>query len=210
METSDPKNLPTNSDLQSQIAPATPVPTPVDVGPGITIQNMVGTISVGCPLDLNQINSRVRYSEYNPGKFHGLIMKILNPRTTCLAFQSGKLLILGAKHEHDCKLASRKFAKILKQLGHPIKYQGFKIHNIVCTCDVRFPVKLDALHHVHSQFSSYEPELFPGLIYRMVKPRVVLLIFVNGRIVITGAKSRSELHEAFDNIYPVLKSFKKQ
>jgi TATA-box binding protein (TBP), component of TFIID and TFIIIB len=94
-------------------------------------RNMVGTISVGCPLDLNQINSRVRYSEYNPGKFHGLIMKILNPRTTCLAFQSGKLLILGAKHEHDCKLASRKFAKILKQLGHPVSlFSPFPIKRI--------------------------------------------------------------------------------
>ena len=35
-------------------------------------------------------------------------------------------------------------------------------------------------------FSSYEPELFPGLIYRMVKPRIVLLIFVSGKVVLTG------------------------
>lgn len=210
MDTAEGKNNPTSLDPQSQITPIMPVPTPADVGPGIIIQNMVGTISVGCPLDLHHINSRVRYSEYNPGKFHGLIMKILQPRATCLTFQSGKLLIVGAKHEHDCKLASRKFAKIIRQIGYPVKYQEFKIHNIVCTCNVRFPVKLEALHHLHSQFSSYEPELFPGLIYRMVKPRVVLLIFVNGRIVITGAKCRAELHEAFDNIYPVLKSFKKQ
>lgn len=62
---------------------------------------------------------------------------------------------------------------------------------------------------MHGQFSSYEPELFPGLIYRMVKPRLVLLIFVNGKIVITGAKSRQELKEAFDNIYPILRSFRK-
>lgn len=33
---------------------------------------------------------------------------------------------------------------------------------------------------------SYEPELFPGLIYRMVKPRIVLLIFVSGKVVLTG------------------------
>ncbi|KAL1463270.1 hypothetical protein WDU94_015037 [Cyamophila willieti] len=210
MEVSDTKNFAGTSDPQSQIIPLAPVATPADVGPGIVIQNMVGTVSVGCPLDLNHINARVRYSEYNPGKFHGLIMKILSPRATCLTFQSGKLLIVGTKHEQDCKLATRKFAKIIQQIGYPVKYSGFKIHNIVCTCDVRFPVKLEALHHLHSQFSSYEPELFPGLIYRMVKPRVVLLIFVNGRIVITGAKCREELHEAFDNIYPVLKSFKKQ
>ena len=83
----------------------------------------------------------------------------------------------------------------------------------------------------HSQFSSYEPELFPGLIYRMVKPRIVLLIFVSGKVVLTGkpfytpsnsnipyfpivnvsgAKVRQEIYEAFDNIYPILKNFKKQ
>lgn len=193
----------------SQITPVIPVGSATDAGAGgIVIQNMVGTISVGCTLDLNLINARVRYSEFNPGKFHGLIMKIMQPRSTCLVFQTGKLLVVGCKHENDCRLASRKFAKIIMKLGFNVKYQGFKIHNMVCTCDIRFPVKLESLHHLHSQFASYEPELFPGLIYRMVKPRVVLLIFVNGRIVITGAKCREELHEAYDNIYPVLKSFK--
>ena len=63
---------------------------------------------------------------------------------------------------------------------------------------------------VFGQFSSYEPELFPGLIYRMVKPRIVLLIFVSGKVVLTGAKVRQEIYEAFDNIYPILKNFKKQ
>ncbi|KAF4524594.1 hypothetical protein B566_EDAN008549 [Ephemera danica] len=62
----------------------------------------------------------------------------------------------------------------------------------------------------HGQFSSYEPELFPGLIYRMVKPRIVLLIFVSGKVVLTGAKVRGEIYEAFDNIYPILKQFRKQ
>ncbi|XP_064279148.1 TATA box-binding protein-like 2 isoform X2 [Passer domesticus] len=56
---------------------------------------------------------------------------------------------------------------------------------------------------------SYEPELFPGLVYRMVKPRIVLLIFVSGKVVLTGAKDRSELCEAFENIYPILRGFKK-
>uniref|UniRef100_A0A673J6I2 TATA box binding protein like 2 n=1 Tax=Sinocyclocheilus rhinocerous TaxID=307959 RepID=A0A673J6I2_9TELE len=62
----------------------------------------------------------------------------------------------------------------------------------------------------HQQFSSYEPELFPGLIYRMVKPRIVLLIFVSGKVVLTGVKERSEIYEAFENIYAILKGFRKQ
>ncbi|KAI7101703.1 hypothetical protein KC352_g37643 [Hortaea werneckii] len=58
-------------------------------------------------------------------------------------------------------------------------------------------------------FSSYEPELFPGLIYRMMKPKIVLLIFVSGKIVLTGAKVREEIYQAFELIYPVLSDFRK-
>lgn len=90
------------------------------------------------------------------------------------------------------------------------KFLDFKIQNMVGSCDVKFPIRLEGLVLTHGQFSSYEPELFPGLIYRMVKPRIVLLIFVSGKVVLTGAKVKSEIDEAFHNIYPILKSFKKQ
>lgn len=66
------------------------------------------------------------------------------------------------------------------------KFLDFKIQNFIATADLRFPVRLEALQQAHGQFTSYEPELFPGLVYRMVRPRVVLLIFVNGKIVFTG------------------------
>lgn len=81
---------------------------------------------------------------------------------------------------------------------------------MVGSCDVKFPIRLEGLVLTHGTFSSYEPELFPGLIYRMVKPRIVLLIFVSGKVVLTGAKVRQEIYEAFDKIFPILKSFKKQ
>ena len=58
-------------------------------------------------------------------------------------------------------------------------------------------------------FSSYEPELFPGLIFRMMKPKVVILIFVSGKLVLTGAKVREEIYQAFELIYPVLIRFRK-
>lgn len=63
--------------------------------------------------------------------------------------------------------------------------------------------------YAHSAFASYEPELFPGLIYRLVSPRVVFLIFVSGKIVITGAKKESDLANALTKLYPVLVEFKK-
>lgn len=70
--------------------------------------------------------------------------------------------------------------------------------------DIKFPIRLEGLASRHHMFSSYEPELFPGLIYRMIKPKIVLLIFVSGKIVLTGAKVREEIYQAFEMIYPVL------
>lgn len=107
------------------------------------------------------------------------------------------------------KNAARKYAKIIAKLGYAakIKYKDFKIQSIlslspstlrsspfamsnivdiVASCDVKFPVRLEVLAVEHKTFSSYEAELFPGLIYRMVKPKVVLLIFVSGKLVLTG------------------------
>ncbi|KAJ7815474.1 TBP-domain-containing protein [Mycena olivaceomarginata] len=106
-------------------------------------------------------------------------MRIRDPKTTALIFASGKMVVTGAKSEDDSRLASRKYARIVQKLGFDAKFSEFKIQNIVGSCDVNF--------------SSYEPELFPGLIYRMIKPKVVLLIFVSGKIVLTGAKVREEI-----------------
>lgn len=131
-------------------------------------------------------------------------MRIREPKTTALIFASGKMVVTGAKSEDDSKLASRKYARIIQKLGFNAKFTDFKIQNIVGSCDIKFPIRLEGLASRHHHFSSYEPELFPGLIYRMIKPKIVLLIFVSGKIVLTGAKVREEIYTAFESIYPVL------
>jgi transcription initiation factor TFIID TATA-box-binding protein len=75
--------------------------------------------------------------------------------------------------------------------------------------DVGFPIRLEGLVYAHSAFASYEPELFPGLIYRLISPKVVCLVFVSGKIVITGAKKEIDLANALTKLYPVLVGFKK-
>lgn len=142
-------------------------------------------------------------------RFAAVIMRIREPKTTALIFASGKMVVTGAKSEDDSKLASRKYARIIQKLGFNAKFTDFKIQNIVGSCDVKFPIRLEGLAFSHGTFSSYEPELFPGLIYRMVKPKIVLLIFVSGKIVLTGAKQREEIYAAFEAIYPVLSEFRK-
>lgn len=210
---SQPQSKADRSNGQTEAAPATPAATP-GAGPTVsgivpTLQNIVATVNLDCRLDLKTIALHARNAEYNPKRFAAVIMRIREPKTTALIFASGKMVVTGAKSEDDSKLASRKYARIIQKLGFNAKFTDFKIQNIVGSCDIKFPIRLEGLASRHHHFSSYEPELFPGLIYRMIKPKIVLLIFVSGKIVLTGAKVREEIYQAFEMIYPVLSDFRK-
>lgn len=196
-------------------APAA-APTPAAAaGPGShgivpQIQNVVATTNLGVSLELKTIAMQARNAEYNPKRFAAVVMRIREPKTTALIFSSGKIVVTGAKSEDASKLASRKYARIIQKLGYAsARFTEFKVQNIVASCDVNFPVRLEGLSHGHHMFCSYEPELFPGLIYRMINPKIVLLIFVSGKVVLTGAKLRQEIYDAFNNIYHVLLQFRK-
>ncbi|XP_008545632.1 uncharacterized protein LOC103569878 isoform X1 [Microplitis demolitor] len=206
-------NVPRPSTLQSNpqasMTPSTPAGNQKEVLEPV-LQNVVSTVNLGTELNLMKINACTRNSEYNPSRFTGLIMRIRNPRATALIFTSGKLVCTGARCEEDSYLATRKFARIIQKIGFQVKFMDFKIQNIVATCDLKFPIKLESLCESHGNFTSYEPELYPGLIYRLIAPRVVLLIFVNGKIVMTGAKDRNDLTTALSNIYNTLLSFRKK
>ncbi|KAG1665880.1 hypothetical protein FOA52_005369 [Chlamydomonas sp. UWO 241] len=173
------------------------------------LQNVVATVNLGCKLDLKEIALHARNAEYNPKRFAAVVMRIREPKTTALIFASGKMVCTGAKSEDDSRVAARKYAKIVQKLGFQATFKEFKIQNIVGSCDVKFPIRLEGLSFSMSMFCNYEPEIFPGLIYRMKVPKVVLLIFVSGKVVLTGAKHREEIYEAFENIYPVLQDFRK-
>ncbi|KAL6747555.1 Tbp recognizing the minor groove of A Tata element, partial [Haematococcus lacustris] len=173
------------------------------------IQNVVATVNLGCRVDLKEIALHARNAEYNPKRFAAVIMRIREPKTTASIFASGKMVCTGAKSEQDSRTAARKYAKIIQKLGFPATVKEFKIQNILASCDVKFRIRLEGISCHNHSFSNYEPELFPGLIYRMKVPKVVLLIFVSGKVVLTGAKKREDIYNAFMKIYPILTVFKK-
>lgn len=107
---------------QCSIIAQSPMPStePQDALNSIKIQNCVATVNLGCDLNLQKINFRTRNSEYNPSRFHGVIMRIREPRCTALIFRSGKVVCTGARNEVDANLGTRKFARILQKLGYPV------------------------------------------------------------------------------------------
>ena len=174
------------------------------------LQNIVSTVNLNCPLNLRNIAQQARNAEYNPRRFAAVVMRLKEPKTTALVFGSGKMVCTGAKDEEASRTAARKYARIIQKLGFPVQFSSFHIQNIVGSCDVDFPIDLEFISAKHQEYCSYEPEMFPGLVYRMIQPKIVLLIFVSGKLVLTGAKSKEDIDEAFAKIYPVLVEAKKR
>jgi len=139
------------------------------------IKNMTATVNLDAAIDLKTVALHARNAEYNPKRFSAVIMRIREPKATALIFSTGKMVVTGCRTENDAKLAGRKFACIIQKLGFQPKFKDFKMQNIVGIVDCGFPIKLDNLANSHDKFSSYEPEIFPGLIYRMMQPRIVCL-----------------------------------
>ena len=168
------------------------------------IVNVVSTFQLNTKLDLRKIVQKARNAEYNPKRFAGAIMRIANPKSTALIFQTGKIVCTGTKSIEESKIASKKFAKIIKKIGYTIRYSNFNVQNIVGSCDVRFPITLRTLFDSNTEFCQFEPEVFPGLVYRMASPKVTLLVFSTGKVVLTGAKDEDSLNYAYRNIYKIL------
>mmetsp|Transcript_36670 Transcript_36670/g.47374 ORF Transcript_36670/g.47374 Transcript_36670/m.47374 type:complete len:238 (+) Transcript_36670:15-728(+) len=182
----------------------------------LKIQNVVGSCRIipeGNKLTLKTLATAARNTEYSPKRFAAVIMRLRDPKSTALIFESGKMVVLGAKEENQGKIAARKFARIVKLCDVckcNVKVEGWKVSNMVAVANCNFPIRLEGLALAHLKFVSYEPELFPGLIYRLANPKITLLVFVSGKVVITGAKSQKDLKEGFEKLWYILHEHRKQ
>ncbi len=174
-------------------------------GPSFRIENIVATVSLGVELELEKLAERLTMAEYNPDQFPGLILRLAKPRISALIFRTGKMVCTGAKNEIDLKNAVRALVKLLNDHGADVPLDPeVQIQNIVASGNL--PAEVDLEQAVLMlENAMYEPEQFPGLIYRMTSPRVVLLIFGSGKIVCTGAKSERDVAEAVEKLYNQLR-----
>jgi len=173
--------------------------------PEYRIENIVATVILQHPLDLNLIEARIPEVEYNPDQFPGLVYRMQNPKVTALIFKSGKMVVTGTKSVNQLVYAVKRILKSLIDKGIEIRGRPqIQLQNIVASANLHVIIDLEKAAQ-ELERSMYEPEQFPGLIYRMNRPRVVLLIFSSGKMVITGAKREHEVEEAVQTIYRILK-----
>ena len=185
------------------------------------IVNIVSMVNLCKRLNLKEIALQCSNSEYNPSRINAVIMRLKEPKTAALIFNSGVIIVLGARDKENSKKAAKIFSKNIKQLGYDVKFKNFKIVNIVATCDLKFPIKLTKLSlELNAKLSNnnnnntdkkqcfYEPDTFPGLIYHMRNPQLTVLVFKSGKINFVGAKNRNDIFDALGKVYPLFRKYK--
>jgi len=172
--------------------------------PEIKIQNIVASVSLNQKIDLQEIVEKFPQTEYNPSVFPGLVFRLKKPKTATLIFGTGKMVCTGAKSEKESRHAVEKVVKELKGGGIQIKEKPVVIiQNIVASAVLGGEIDLEPLVYKLDRIM-YEPEQFPGAVYRMAQPKVVFLIFSAGKLVCVGAKKEEQVYEAVDKLKALL------
>ena len=161
------------------------------------IENGVATVVVEITekIDLNIIARKHADVEYNPERFPGLVMRIEKPKATILIFSTGKMVVTGLRKATEAGRVVEKVVKNIRKAGIIVSNPEITIQNIVASGDLHTNIDLN-MAAIVMEYAMYEPEVFPGLIYRMQEPKTVFLIFSTGRIVCTGAKKKEIVKEA--------------
>ena len=170
----------------------------------INIENVVASATLNQKLDLNSIVRLFPGVEYRPEQFPGLVYRLKKPKTATLIFSSGKMVCTGAKSERQARKAIMKVVDELKRNGIVILGKPeIQIQNIVASAGLGGRIDLEKSTYSLKR-TMYEPEQFPGLIYRMDDPKVVILIFASGKLVCTGAKKEAEVPTAITKLKETL------
>jgi transcription initiation factor TFIID TATA-box-binding protein len=170
----------------------------------INIENVVASATLKQNIDLSSIVRVFPGVEYRPEQFPGLVYRLKKPKTATLIFSSGKMVCTGAKSERQAKKAVMKVTDELKKNGIVIVGKpDITIQNIVASAGLGGSIDLEKSTYSLKR-TMYEPEQFPGLIYRMDEPKVVILLFASGKLVCTGAKKEEQVHEAVSKLQGLL------
>ena len=174
-------------------------------GVEIRVVNIVVSTAFEKKIPLEKMAATLPNTEYNPEQFPGLVIRIKDPKTSALVFSSGKVVCTGARTMEDVRESIRKIIKSLLKIDVKVKIKPIiKIQNIVASGTVGIPLNLNILA-MKLKNTEYEPEQFPGLVYKLIEAKATFLLFSNGKVVCTGTKSEEEVHRALDMLVVNLK-----
>ena len=175
----------------------------------IKVENVVASTDIKKIISLDKLLNVLESSEYEPEQFPGLVYRLDNPKVATLIFRSGKIICVGARSTAAAKEALKKTVRNIKKISIRFNENNLKvkIENIVVAVNLGRDLNLDQLAF-QLENSEYEPEQFPGLVYRIYDPKVAFLLFSSGRVVCAGAKSLDSVKKAVKKLEAQLKSLK--
>ncbi|XP_057327740.1 TATA box-binding protein-like 1 [Microplitis mediator] len=174
----------------------------------ILIRNVVCSFSVRCHLNLREIALNGANVEYR--KENGMItMKLRHPNATASIWSSGKVTCTGAETEKEAKIAARRISRSLQKLGFKVRFSNFRVVNVLGTCLMPWAIKITSFSMHHKENADYEPELHPGVTYKLKEPKATLKIFSTGSVTIT-APSVDAVQTAIEQIFPLVYEFRKK
>ena len=172
----------------------------------IKIENIVASAAFNVRLPLEEMVEHLEGSEYEPEQFPGLVYRIKDPKAAMLIFSSGKIVCTGARSIADVRKAVAKVAKMIKslKLDVPKKY-SIQVENIVASAQIPARLDLDKIAF-ELENSEYEPDQFPGLVFRIKEPKAALLLFSSGKVICTGIRKIEDVEYAMNFVFKKLKS----
>jgi len=180
-----------------------------NIGPrDIRVVNIVVSTSLEHDIPLEKMAATLSNTEYNPEQFPGLVLRIKDPKTSALIFSSGKVVCTGARSMDKVHESIARIIESLKKIGIKITVvPKINIQNIVASGSIGMDLNLNNLA-MKLDNTEYEPEQFPGLVYKLMEAKATFLLFSNGKVVCTGTKSEAEVHAALDKLVETLKTVK--
>jgi len=178
----------------------------------VTIVNIVASGSLPLELDLERLSFDIGESlaKYDPEKHPGMYLRFDEDAPLITVYRTGKYIITGAESEEESEAFRDEFLALLSEMGVIAEPddEWFSIQNYVCTGEMGRTQNLNALAiGLGLENTEYEPEQFPGLIYRPEHRECTLLIFATGKVVITGARDIQAAEDTFEELRQQLNEF---
>ncbi len=166
----------------------------------LKIENIVASGVIADEIDLAEISSKIEGCELNTKRFPGAVYRIDEPRMASLIFSSGKVVLTGIRNEESLGEGLNKVLSSLKEAGvNILPVPKVAVTNIVCSYDIGRFINLNrVVAKLSLEAIEYEPEQFPGLVYRIKDPKIVALLFSSGKIILTGGKNLTDVKKGLD------------
>ncbi|MDD1710375.1 MAG: TATA-box-binding protein [Methanoregulaceae archaeon] len=166
----------------------------------LKIENIVASGAIADSINLAEIAQKVENCELNTKRFPGAVFRIEDPKSASLIFSSGKVVLTGIRDKSALERGLAIIIHSLKEAGvNTYDSPRVAITNIVCSYDIGKYINLNkVVITLNLESIEYEPEQFPGLVYRIHDPKIVALLFSSGKIILTGGKNLDDIKRGLD------------